>query len=478
MNYRSIQLEAPHTRSYPPGGMGPAAARVAIEKALGKGRRRFNWLIPALAAVWLVAAAYYLFMPATYISKWTMIVPVSNNSSTVALDSIGQSSVQPGQNFGSITLSPKVIYKEIADSDQVRQEAARLLGIADKAFGRPRVKLIDETSLMMFQIGARTPEEAKKKGDALVVAFNKQLDNLRRDEAEKRALSIKDNLKSYQSNLDSARERVVEFQRASGLRTSNQFNETVSSAELLRRKITDTRAEIEKLASNQTALVARLGLDPVAAAAGLRLSANPSFARLATTYAESNAVLHENRMIYGPNHPAMATARFKSSGALREIRELALASGVHPSIDMQSLVTTINQTAQGELLRTIISNESALEGRRHEVVAMEVELTGLEEDISRLSGDAAKLEKLRKDVLVAEAVLTSATARLDTSKADVFSSYPIVQTLAAPNLPTERTQPQLLIAFAAGIFGTIFILFAWGALWARKFFDLKRWKSA
>lgn len=476
MHRRPIQLEAPHTRSYPARGMGPAAARVAIEKAFGR-KRRFNWLLPSLAAVWLLAAAYYLFMPATYTSKWTLIVPVSNNGSTVALDSIGQSSMQPAQNFGSITLSPKVIYKEIADSDQVRQEAARLLGVEESKFGRPRVKLIDETSLMMFQIGARTPEEAKKKGDALVVAFNKQLDNLRRDEAEKRALSIKDNLKSYQASLDAARERIVEFQRASGLRTATQFNETISSVELLRRKITDSRGEIEKLASNQSALVSRLGLDPVAAAAGLKLSANPAFSRLATTYAEANAVMHENRMIYGPNHPAMATARFKSNGAMRELRELALTAGVHPRVDLQSLVTTINATPQGELLRTIVSNESLLEGRRHEVVAMEVELTGLEEEISRLSGDAAQLEKLRKDVLVAEAVLTSATARLDTSKTDLFSSYPIVQTLAAPNLPTERTQPQLLIAIAAGMFGTLFILFAWGALWARKFFNLKRWKS-
>lgn len=478
MNYRPIHIEAPHTRSYPARGMAPVAARGAIERAFRKRRWWKSWVVWSLAAVWGLAASYYLFMPATYISKWTLIVPVSNNASTVALDSIGQSSMQPAQNFGSITLSPKVIYKEIADSDQVRQEAARLLGVADKAFGRPRVKLIDETSLMLFQIGARTPEDAKKKGDALVIAFNTQLDNLRRDEAEKRANSIKENLKSYQTNLDAARERVVEFQRKSGLRTANQFNETVSSSELLRRKITDNRAEIEKLASNQSSLVGRLGLDPVAAAAGLKLSANPSFHRLATTFAEANSVMHENRMIYGPNHPAMATARFKSAGALREIRELARASGVHPSVDLQSLVTTINATPQGELLRTIVSNESLLEGRRHEVVAMEVELTGLEEDIARLSGDAAQLEKLRKDVLVAEAVLTSASARLDTSKTDVFSSYPIVQTLAAPSLPSERTQPQLLIALAAGMFGSLFILFAWGALWARKFFDLKRWKSA
>lgn len=479
-----IRLEAPHTRSYPIRGMEPADARVAIERVFDRRPKRrlklpkFGWMVPSLGAIWLLAAAYYLFMPATYVSKWTMIVPVANSGSTVSLDSIGQTSTQPNQNFGSITLSPKVIYKEIADSDQVRLEAARLVNIDASRFSRPRVKLIDETSLMMFQMTGRTPEEAKQKADAHILAFNRQLDILRRDEGEKRSNSIKDNLKSYQANLEAARSRIVEFQRASGLRSATQFSDTVQGAELMRRKITEYRTEIEKLENNQSNLTSRLGLGPAAAAAGLKLSANPSFSRLATTLAELNATMHENRMIYGPNHPAMATARFKSAGALLELRELARNAGVDHRVDLQSLLTVMTATSQAELMRTIVSNESAITGRRHEVVALEVELTGLEEDISRQSGDAAKLELLRKDVLVAEAVLTSAAARIDTSKSDVYSSYPIVQMLAAPSLPTERTQPQLMIAIAAGLFGTVFIFFAWGAQWARRIFSLKRSKSA
>lgn len=465
-------------RSYPARGMEPAAARAKIQRAFRRRRWPIGWFWTALFGVWFMSAAYYLFMPPTYTSKWTMIVPVSNNTSSVSLDSIGQTSTTQGQNFGSITLSPKVIYKEIADSEQVRQDAAHLLGIEAHQFGRPRVKLIDETSLMMFQMPGKTPEEAKKRGDALVTAFNRQLDTLRQDEADKRARSIKENLKAYQTNVDAARDRVVEFQRSSGLRSANQFNDIVAGAELIRRKVTESRSEIEKLDQNQEALVQRLGLDPTIAAAGLRLSANPAFARLAASFAEANGVLHENRMIYGPNHPAMATARFKSAGAMREIRDLALSMGVNHQLDLQNLIMVMNASTHGELLRTMVGNESALNGRRHEVVALEVELTGLEEEISKISGDAARLEKLRKDVLVAEAVLTSAMARLDTSKTDLFSSYPIVQTLAQPSLPTERTQPQLMIAIAGGLFGTMFICFAWGALWARKTFGRKRLKSA
>ena len=94
----------------------------------------------------------------------------------------------------------------------------------------------------------------------------------------------------------------------------------------------------------------------------------------------------------------------------------------------------------------------------------------LEKDVARMSQDAARLEYLKKDHLVAEAVFTSAAARLDINRSDLYSSYPLVQTLAAPDLPYERSQPQLILALAAGLIGTLFILFAWSAAWVRRTF--------
>ena len=44
---------------------------------------RFDHDALAVAAVWLLAISYYVFMPATYVSKWTLIVPVSNSGAAV-----------------------------------------------------------------------------------------------------------------------------------------------------------------------------------------------------------------------------------------------------------------------------------------------------------------------------------------------------------------------------------------------------------
>ena len=69
-------------------------------------------------------------------------------------------------------------------------------------------------------------------------------------------------------------------------------------------------------------------------------------------------------------------------------------------------------------------------------------------------------------------------ARLDTNRSDLYSSYPLVQVLAEPDLPENRSQPRLSYALVAGIFGTLMVLMAWGAAWIGASFSRRRSKSA
>ncbi|MFX8554359.1 hypothetical protein ABTM01_19535, partial [Acinetobacter baumannii] len=84
-----------------------------------------------------------------------------------------------------------------------------------------------------------------------------------------------------------------------------------------------------------------------------------------------------------------------------------------------------------------------------------------------MSGAVARLEDLKKDHLVAEAVFTSAVARLDTNKTDIYASYPMVQTLAAPDLPDRRSTPNTLIAVLGGIAASLLALLALAMAWVR-----------
>lgn len=480
-------MDAPHPQmpampglpGQPKGGRFDARAQQRrIEAAFRKPPSRGKLSALAIALIWAAAAGYYFLVPATYVSKWSMILPTSNSASTVQIETIGQASTTPAQPFGTLQLSPKVIYREIASSDQVRNIAADIMKVDPRKVGRIRIKAVDETSLLLFQITGGSPELAQGSGRAIIEALGIQLDRLRRDEQEKRAKIVRDNLKHYQANLDAAQARIVEFQRETGLQSVNQFTESSSSAELLRRRQAEHTSDIERLSAEQARLMSRLGVEPAAAAAGLRLAADPAFARIASSFAESSAAVNENNLLLGPNHPARVIARAKGESAYAELVRIARAAKIDPSIDLRTLLLLLNSSHQSDLLRTVVANEAAINGRRKEQKSIEAELARIEGDVARLGGHASRLEALKKDYLVAEAVMTSAMARLDTNRSDLYSSYPLVQVLAEPDLPESRSQPRLSYALAAGILGTLMVLMAWGAAWIGASFSRRRSKSA
>jgi uncharacterized protein involved in exopolysaccharide biosynthesis len=84
-----------------------------------------------------------------------------------------------------------------------------------------------------------------------------------------------------------------------------------------------------------------------------------------------------------------------------------------------------------------------------------------------LSEPASRLDDLKRDVQVADAVFSSALARIDTSKSDFFASYPIVQTLEAPETPLRPSSPLPLLAIAGGFAASLFILAALVLTWLR-----------
>ncbi|MBU2533800.1 MAG: hypothetical protein KKB37_13755 [Alphaproteobacteria bacterium] len=424
-------------------------------------------------AIWVMAAAYFFLLPPVYHSKWSFILPVGSNGSTVSLETIGQTSTSPSHPFGSVSLSPKVIYKEIATSEQVLEAAAKSMGLQVQSFGKPRVTLIDETSLMMFKMSGRSPEQARDKAAALMKAFEVQLDQLRRDEQERRALLVSENLKIYRANLENVRQRMFEYRRMSGLSSVDQFKEALITAELLRRKLADLRADQLRLVREQRTLTSHIGLSPQLAATGIRLASDPAFAQLAKIYSEARAEVFEGSVRYGPNHPKLSVAKMKVKGLLGELRRVAGSAGVSQD-SLSQMMLILNQSNQSDLLKNIVSNEGALEGKNREVQSLEEQLAEIEVKVAGMGKAAARLEALQKDHLVAEAVFTSAAARLDIGRTDVFASYPMVQVLAQPDLPANRSQPRLIYALAAGILGTFLVLFAWGAAWLRVTLRRKR----
>ncbi len=88
-------------------------------------------------------------------------------------------------------------------------------------------------------------------------------------------------------------------------------------------------------------------------------------------------------------------------------------------------------------MKELVAGAAEAQGKQREVIALQREVDALDQRIKGLTLNAARMEDLKKDHLVAEAVFSSALARVDTNKADLFASYPIAQVLAPPDLPKK-----------------------------------------
>ena len=426
---------------------------------------------------WSFALAYLAITPLKFASRWTLILPGSAQSATMQLDTIGQATSTANSPFGSVSLSPKVVYKEIADSDQVRIAAAKTVGITFAQFGRPRIKLIDETGLMQFEIGANSPELAHRKAVAIIAALDEQLDVLRRDELEKRSAAITLNLKGYKDAVAAARQKITNIQVSSGLVSINQFNESVANLGTTRRKLTDLTGEQGKLREEQARLIARVGIDSANAGLALRLAGDPSLIKMVTDYADANSQYEAETKRLGSENPILINIDKRRQAGLEQLvkrmEELGIAN---QGVNRTSILMT-NASKQAELLQQMVRNEALIDGKAKEIETLTVEKDRLEGEIKRLSSAAAQLEDLKKDHILAEAVYSSALARVDTSKSDIYGAYPILQVLAEPNLPQGHEQPRRLYAFAGGMAGTLFSLIAWGLAWLQHLQTIKRRKK-
>jgi uncharacterized protein involved in exopolysaccharide biosynthesis len=416
------------------------------------------------AIAWLLAGAYLIFTPVKYLSKWTLILPSSNHSATFSLESIGQATTTANAP-GSASLSPKVVYKEIADSDQVRAAAAEKLGMTFKDFGRPRVKLIDETALMMFEIAANTPEIAQKKAVASIDALNRQLEILRKDEVEKRSVATTLNLKSYQDQVTTARQRITDTQLASGLVSVNQFNEIVANLGATRRRLTELTGDLSKQQQEQARLIERLGIGAANASIALRLAANPALIKVISDYGDATAAHTAEVRRLGAANPVLINIEKRRAAAREQLRSMMAQFNIGSEVESRTLVMMTNVSHQAELLQQLVRNEAAMDGKRREVETITAEKDRFEDEVTKLSGAASRLEDLKKDHQLAEAVYSSAVARVDTSKSDIYGAYPIVQVLAPPSLPEGHEQPRRLYAAMGGFAGTFFSFLAWGLAW-------------
>lgn len=457
---------------------------LVVDWVLARGKPRHHWRRYVLAAVlsvggiFCLCAAYLLLLPKTYASEWAIILPGSSVDARVSLDRIGQAQISSSSPFSDKALSPKVNYKEIASSRPVLKAAAGARGLDVRAFPKPRIKLIDQTSIIEFKVYGSSPEDAQANSWALYSALLDKLTDLRQDEIKRRNTSVKRNIVAVETNLKAARKKLLDLQMKTGLASLEQYRDLISGIETLRRDIATVKANVAETRNQLSALTRSVGTTPEQAGQLLLVNADPVFRKLWQTYALASSKYAENASRFGAQNPRVSAPRQQMQSIRHQIDRLFRSYNLEAKLGFSELLLKADNQSYLRMLSQIMERQSQLSGLTARVTELKRLLQEQEKRRERLGHVAAQLDDLQRDHLVANAVFTSAVAQIDTVKSDIYASYPLVQLLEEPTVPTKPSSPRPIFAVIGGLAGSLLAVLGWTFAWLHQWFAWIRLRNA
>jgi len=451
-----------------------AARVVEIYRAV-RGRmpavRRNRYVImaaPVIAGIWLLAFGVILLTPARYTSHMTLILPGAGSGGSINLEKIGQATSASASPFAGTSLSPTESYKRLLGNDRTLEAAAALLRQPVATFSPPKIKLIDQTSLIEVDVTADNAVLARDRAVALRTAFLSTLEQLRRDEAAKRETADRMFILNLQAKARDAQARLLAFQAETGLVSVEQFNNRIGALDALRDRENLQRTLTRQSAATTARMTQTLGASTTTARQAMVLKGDPVFQALLARYAAIETQGVEKGATLGDGHVVMTELNAQDRG----LRDALVARGrTLTGLSAKPLLSFADVSVadgRARLLEAMVSSDGNLVGAAAALADIRQQIKEQSSNSGERVEQASQLAELNRDLRVAEAVFSSALARLDMNKSDPFASYPLVQTIEEPTLPKGKSSPSPKMVLAGAVLATLMNLIGFGLLWLRK----------
>ncbi|RBP51419.1 hypothetical protein [Arenicella xantha] len=413
-------------------------------------------LLGIFIAIVVMLALYLSLAAPSYKTSWVMLLPGTERGSTINLDNLGEARSSGANAYGSVSISPKNTYKEIALSDAVIKQAATEYGVEAYAFSKPRITLIDQTPAMQFTLKGESKEELAYRAKLYNRIFHSVLDQLRDNEIERGYEGVEDNLADAKARLSKARLDIVQFQSNTSLISEDQLKRWVSDAEELRSKGTTTSIELASAEASLKSRLQQLGITQKQAEALLITQSNPE---LATTLDSLSVKLAEQSSLhttYGAANPLRTAIDREVSGLAKRVRTLLSDVPNLNRLNNKQLyaLASPSNAKNIQITNNLITELASLKAQSASIA------DNFERYLARVSDhaeDAATLADLQRSHQIAEAIFSSALAKLDTNRLDIYATYPLTQLLTEPGstLKRDRLQSKLMIVAGILIFGLL-----------------------
>ena len=421
--------------------------------------------------LWLISILFLLFARPVYVSRWALILPGSVNAVNLNLPDIGQASASSGSaSVATSTFDPRDNYEYIFTSQQVIRQAASNARLPPNQFGEPRIKNIDNTTLMQFEVTGESPQEARRKSYALYDAIRQRLNELRTSEIEQRQGPTQRILLDTQAKLSAAQRRVSAYKLRSGINSTEQVQTLSTNIEQLRRQRAEYSSQQAQAQASVQKLSRSLGLTADDAADAFKLQVDQIFQQNLKDYSEATAILKVQLSKFGSNHPRI-TKEIKRQQAARsamqrQARQI-LGRPLQPTL-LYRLALSGSGTGRDSLFQSLVTGQSTAVGASAQVQKLDQQISALDARLLRMSQRQSALENLKLDEQIAEAVLSSTLAKLDLTQADLFAAFPLVQIAVEPSLDDQPTSPNRSLVLAGCALGSTFITIGLWVLWIRK----------
>jgi DNA-binding NarL/FixJ family response regulator/uncharacterized protein involved in exopolysaccharide biosynthesis len=430
------------------------------------------WLV-SNAFIWSAGLLYLRFTPPTYKSGWTIVLPGARSSADVNLPGIGNASSFSESPYGRDTSDPRENYKDLAETPEVLEAAAKQLRVPLSEFGKPRIEIVQNTTLMKFEVKGNTARAAQQKAYALQTALNGRIEELRREETVQQDRNLEVALRVAEQRLQTAQQNLSNYQMYARINSNTQINDLSTNIEQLRRQRAETEAQARQITARLEQQSRTLGLSAQQAADAFVLQTDQLFRRHLTDYSQASAELVNLQAQFMSSHPLVATQQAKKDAAQSALLErgqqllgrslsLVALKKFNLSADSNS-----SDAQRANLFQELITLQGQVAGSEKNAQALEWQIVQLENRMVDLSRKGVQLASLQRDVQVAEAVFSSTLTRLNLGKSNISAAYPPISLFAKPQFQKSPTAPQPKLVLLGMILCSVFLTTGILSLWYR-----------
>ncbi len=410
--------------------------------------------------IWITAILYLLLSKPVYTSKWALILPDTGSSTNLNLPEIGQATSTSNPVISGSNFDTRANYQYLLTSDQVIDEASRLSNLNRDEFGKPKIKLIDNTTIMQLEMTGRSPEEARKKSMALYRSAQKRLNELRQQESREREVPASTILLTVKQKLQDAQQKVTDFKLSSGLSSAEQVRDLSGNIEQLRRQRAEVLANERSATRRLAQLSLSLGLSSSQAADAFQLQVDQVFQQHLKDYSEATGSLRLLTAKFGPRNPRVIREANKQHAALKSLQlrsHQLLAKELTPlALSKLALSTVASNSGRDLLLQNLVNVQADQRALAGQANALETQIKTLEKRLSGIAEPLSTLESLLRNEQIAQAVFASTLTKLDLGQGDLFSAYPLIQMAVEPTLPIKKSAPKTNYVLGGALIGSIF----------------------